>query len=297
MSDASFLLHNIADARFCSLHHNQTRHSSAAAELVEPSIKGKKSGLCVFKDAGCAAKNNILRPLPELRRGSLEEIETYFEYNEAVYSHSAGSIEFCDVAGKQACGTCRYVISKEADGTPPNVDNATLKSATDRCLVDCILYALDAYNQDSVFVRGSDQLRDQAVLLKKKVISPIPAVPTARFLPLSAVFVLRSKLNERSEAPKNVTNCAVESRIGTVLAAKNVHIFPLSRKFRCYAHPIAMSDKLQSLISLTKAEEFSVSSKERRKLLGNVSERFLSRKDFYRRGVLVSLGGNRGCSK
>ena len=35
--------------------------------------------------------------------------------------------------------------------------NATLGSAADRCLVTCMLYALDTYNQDSGFVRGSDK--------------------------------------------------------------------------------------------------------------------------------------------
>ena len=238
MTDASFLLHNIADARFCSFHHNQTRHSSAAAELTEPPLKGKKSLICVFKDAGCAANNNFLRPLPQLHRESLEETEKYFECTEAVYDHSDSSIEFVHVVGKRACGPCRYVISKGSNGTRPNVDNATFKSATDLCLVDCILYALDAYNQDSVFVRGSDKLRDEAVLLKKKVVSPLPVVPTARFLPLPAVFTLWSKLKERSETPNNVTNRTVESRIGTVLAAKNVHTFSLSQIFGVMHTPL-----------------------------------------------------------
>jgi len=168
VKDARFPLHVIPRSRFCWQHHNQSRNSSQLAALQDPSTGGTKGGSCVFRGHGCSGTNFTFRPLPRAARESLDDIEMYYEYDESISIHTAGTLAFEDVSGKQACAVCRYVIKKGAQGIKPNDDAALLSDVVDRFLVDVVLSALDGGGQP-VRKRGHESVMQVAQELKSRV--------------------------------------------------------------------------------------------------------------------------------
>lgn len=121
--------------------------------------------------------------------------------------------------------------------------------------------------------------------LREKVICPLPKSPSTRFLPVVHVMELRKHLNTLAVSPSSdINNKTVESRIRPILAARNVYIYSLSRKFRCYALSGALSNTVNSIVSLSGAEEVNVLPKERRRLLQEVGLRFWMQRGNYRAG-------------
>ena len=288
ISDARLLLCKLPEARFCYLHHNQTRHSKKFASGLEPTKRGERHGFCIFRNNGCLQTSFVLRPLPKPRLQSLEDVESYSDFEDAVMSHSSRALTPGEVIGKQACGTCRYILTKGSSGTKPLVDTAILKCATDRCLVDCILFALDKKaetDMDSVYMRANDEVKMEALKLKEKVVTPLPDVPNACCLPIAEVQKLRTLLHSKSsQGSNNVCGKTVESRIAPVLAARRIYCYSLSRKFRCYATPQAISKTFNSFMHLSTMDEVLLRRKERGRMLTQLSQRYLRRGDEYRRG-------------
>ena len=288
IAQARFLLQRLSDSRFCSFHHNQTRHCKDAVDNASPNERGLKRGFCVFRGKGCLQISSILRPISRPHPNTLEEIESYSEFVDSIHSHSGGALGAADVFRQQACGTCRYVLGKGSTGTRPMVDNAVLKCATDRCLVDCVLFALEMETtgeQESVYIRGNEDVMTEARKLKEVVVAPFAGTPNARFLPVSEVRKLRTVLHEKSiEGSRHVCGKTVESRIGPVLAARNVHSYSLSRKFRCYAMQNSLSDSLNSIMFLSTGDEVLLSPRERRRMMATVCQRFLEYEEKYRLG-------------
>ncbi|PXF47001.1 hypothetical protein BWQ96_03191 [Gracilariopsis chorda] len=284
VEDGRFLLHQIGEVRFCSLHHNQTRHANDIAATEEPTLRGALSGYCIFKGQGCSGLSAVLRPLPNLKMETLEDTEVFCEYDDAVDIYSGGSLKFEDVAGKHACGNCRYIVTRGAQGIQPSFDTVTLTDATDRCLVDCILFALDKAACNTVFMRGNDGITHAANDLRSAAIAPFSEAPASRFLPIKAVFTTRKALAALSTNGFDVTNRTVESRIGSVLSAKDVHLYSLSRKFRCYAQVGALCPIVGVVMTLTKGESVTITLKEKRKMLAETGNRFMRSKEKYYRG-------------
>ena len=143
VQEARDILKAVAKTKFCSLHHNQSRHAANAAARVDPGTRGAIAGICVFKDHGCFENSKSLRPLAMYKKETLEDTEAYLDAMDAANTISGGRLSLEDVTGKQVCANCRYVISKGITGVRPNFLINELKDSADRCLVDCVLFALD----------------------------------------------------------------------------------------------------------------------------------------------------------
>ena len=188
ISDAWFLPLELPKALFCYFHHIQTRHSKTFSSGIEPTKRGEKHGFCIFRNNGCLRTSLVLRPLRKPRLQSLEDVESYSDLEDAVMSHCSRALKPGKVIGKQACGTCRYILTKASNGTKPLVDNAVLKCATDSCLVDRILFALDKKaetDMDTVNMRGNVKMKMEALKLNGNVVALLPDVPNACFLPIT----------------------------------------------------------------------------------------------------------------
>lgn len=229
MSDARFLLASIAQKRCCHIHYHHTRHAMKIASQFEPSRSGNKHGFCVFFHKGCSGTSSDLRPLPMYGRHTLQETESFYEFHGSVSVLSMGLLTGEQVCGRYACGACRYIVSKGALGTRPAVDSTYLLDVVDRCLADCVLIALCVSNTQSVFISENEATSQEAQRLRKKVVAPFPNVPRFRFLPVREVFKSRLNLVEQNgSGSRNVCNKTIESRLGSVLSAKNVHLYSLS---------------------------------------------------------------------
>ena len=121
--------------------------------------------------------------------------------------------------------------------------------------------------------------------LKAKIISPLPNVTISRFLPVPEVVKLRAVLNDHAAHPSaNICQKTIESRLCSVLAARNVHMYSLTRKFRCYATSDALADTVNGAISLSITNDTPLFPKERRRLVAFVSNRFIKLRENFRRG-------------
>ena len=226
-----------------------------------------------------------MRPLRSYKRQTLGEAESCYEYEESIQCHMQGLLSAGNVSDKQACATCRYVISKGAQGIRPNMDSPFLKDVVDRCLVDCVLYALDIDNPHLAFISNNDTALREVQNVKTKLLTPFPNVPRSQFLQLREVFKLRSALIAHGDANStNFCTRTIEYRLGPVSASKNVHLYSLSRNVRCYALDVAQSGTVQSVISISNTEEVAILPKQRRAMFAEVSKRFVNRKDQYCRG-------------
>ena len=216
---------------------------------------------------------------------TIEDIEEYCEYVDIVSNLSIGQFSIDDVSGKHACGTCRYLLTKGAQGIRPRFHVSLLKDSADHCLVDCVLYALDENLYESDY-SWSNHISELAEELRSDVICPFPNVKSSRFLPVVKVVALRMVLNTHSAAPsRNISYKTIVSRVSPVLVAKNVHVYSLSRKNRCFATSAAFSDTLHGVLSVSGTDETPLLPKERRQLLHEVSRRYISKQNHYRRGI------------
>ena len=218
-------------------------------------------------------------------RHTLQETESFYEFHESVSVLAMGLLTGDEVCGRYACGACRYIVSKGALGTRPAVDSTHLLDVVDRCLAYCILNALCVSNTQSVFISENEAASQEAQRLKKKVVAPFPNVPCSRFLPVREVYKSRLHLVEQNRSgSRNVCNKTIESRLGPVLSAKNVHLYSLSRKMRCYALDSALPDMVQSVISLSSGDDVSILPKDGQMKFNEVCRRFVDNKDIYRAG-------------
>lgn len=170
--DSRTLFKSIPTTKLCRVHDNHTRHSMDYAQSQDVNRIGERQGLCVFTNNGCTKTCSILRPLSMFGTSSIEDTEMYCEYVDVIESLSGGMLSIDDVSGRQACPTCRYVLSKGASGVRPNFPVYSLEYSSDRCLVDCVLYSLDAEVTDTVFKYYSENLSKAANDLRGKVICP-----------------------------------------------------------------------------------------------------------------------------
>ena len=285
VQEARDILKAVAKTKFCSLHHNQSRHAANAAARVDPGTRGAIAGFCVFKDHGCFENSKSLRPLAMYKKETLEDTEAYLDAMDAVNTVSCGRLSLEDVTGKQVCANCRYVISKGITGVRPNFLINELKDSADRCLVDFVLFALDANNYTAEYCRVNEVSFRLANELKANIISSLPNVTTSRFLPVPEVVKLRAVLNDHAAHPSaNICQKTIESRLCSVLAARNVHMYSLTRKFRCYATSDALADTVNGAISLSITNDTPLFPKERRRLVAFVSNRFIKLRENFRRG-------------
>lgn len=173
IADAPYLLRQLSDERFFSFHHNQTRHCKEEAFRFELNQRGMKRGVCVFTDNGCLQTSTIIRAILRHHPISLEEIELYAEYDDSVQIHSSDVLNASNVVRRRAYGTRRYVIAKGYSESKPAADSAMLRCATDRCLDNCILFALDTANgrnSESVYMRVNADIFAEAQKLKETVV-------------------------------------------------------------------------------------------------------------------------------
>ena len=285
MIDARFLLASIAQKRFCNIHYHHTRHAMIMASQYEPSCSGDQHGFCVLFHKGCSGTGSNLPPLSMYRRHALQDTESFHEFHESVSVLSVGLLTDEEVCGRYACGACRYIVSKGALGTRPTVDFTHLLDAVDRFLAECVLNALCVSNTQSVFISENEAASQEAQRLRKKVAAPFPNVPRSRFFPVREVFKSRLNLVEQSGSiSRNVCNKTIESRLGPVLSAKNVHLYSFSRKLRYYAPDSALPDTVQSVISLSSGDDVSILLNDRRMKFNEVCRRFVDDDDIYRTG-------------
>ena len=176
-------------------------------------------------------------------------------------------------------------MSKGFLGTRPAVDSTHLLDVVDRFLADCLLNALYVSNTQSVFIFENEAASQEDQRLRKKVVAPFSNVPRSRFFPVREVFKSRLTLFEQNgSGSRNVCNKTIESRLGLVLSSKNVHLYSLSRKLRCYALDSALPDTVQSVIYLSSGDDVSILPKDRRVKFNEVCRQFVDDKDIYRSG-------------
>ena len=187
---------------------------------------------------------------------------------------------------KYACGASRYILSKGRGGTRPIFQLLMLRHSADRCLFECVLFNLDGNVRSSGF-RHSHEISCLAEALRSRVKRPFSSLPEYRFLPVSDVTSLRKELNAHSSSTSaNVTMRTIESRSSPVLAARNVHLYSLSRKNRCYAtaEALVLVHTVNEVISLAGGDKTALLPRERRRLLNEMSRVLASKRDDYRRG-------------
>ncbi|PXF42222.1 hypothetical protein BWQ96_08050 [Gracilariopsis chorda] len=256
--------------------------------MIASKLRGMKEGFCVFRSRGFSFSSNILHLFPRFDNNSLQGLEDYDEFNSAVLSHSSGELCAQDVIGKHSCGTCRYLLTKGSQGTQFRTDTALLRWATDRCLVDCILFALDestSRQHISAFLRFNSDIADSAGTLRASVLAPFHNLPFARFLPVKTLIGIRCALHERNlEGKRDFCDKNVESRIAPVLAARKMHLYSLSRKLRCYATQEAFSQSINGLMGISESDEVTLMPIKRRELLSAVDTRFLAKSKVFRNG-------------
>lgn len=140
------------------------------------------------------------------------------------------------------------------------------RHSADRCLVECVLFALDRNAGNSGF-RYSDKISRLAEVLSSRVKQPFPSLPECRFLSISDVTSLRNELNVHSSSPTaDFTIRTTELRNFPNLAVRNVLLYSLSRKNRCYATAEALAHIVNEVISLADGDETALLPGERRRL-------------------------------
>lgn len=77
-----------------------------AASQHEPFLNGNKNRYSIFRGKNCVRSFCVLRPFLNYGKDTLEDTETFYEFNEAVKVHSGGSLSIDDAHGIHASGDC-----------------------------------------------------------------------------------------------------------------------------------------------------------------------------------------------
>lgn len=145
-----------------------------------------------------------------------------------------------------------------------NLHTKCLQNAVDCCLFHAIRFALDISATRSVAILRNEVALAVATELNSMIVAPFPEIPKSSFLPVQAVFSARRDLRlQTGNSSQNVCNKTFECRIGLDLAAQNAYRYTLSRNYRCYAMSTALSETVQSVISLSLGDDLPLNPKQR----------------------------------
>ncbi|PXF44647.1 hypothetical protein BWQ96_05589 [Gracilariopsis chorda] len=257
------MLKDPSTVHLCYIHLNHSRYAQKmASSSLSTGLHGIAS-ICVFHDHGCSRRekssNSRFWRVPHIDVCSANTLEEFSQLEETVSSHSDGSLHAREVMGKLCCRSCLYLVMEGKNLDRPAISISTLTSVVDRCLVRCILFALDPPKESAAQIPFKCELPNTisaiAQELRDSCICPqFGSGDGLRMLPFQKAVRVRAILCDSNVNGDifaiRIDPRTIQKRLEGVLTSKGVVLKKLGYRLRC-CMAVDQVEKLLSRLSNT----------------------------------------------